>query len=986
MNFTRFSESNQGSPARRHASRLLLALLATTASLPLSTAVSYAQSAAEPAAQQAEQAAAAPAATSDIVVTGSRIVRDGFQSPTPLSVIGTEQLASSANSNLAQAITTLPSLIGSGSPASNVTTGSNGAAGINSLNLRSLGATRTLVLVDGHRVAPSLATGVVDINSIPQALVSRVDVVTGGVSSVYGSDAVAGVVNFVLDKKYTGLKGEVSGGVTRYGDGQNYKISLAAGTSFADDRGHFIVAGEHAYNAGIDPGSRDWNYAGLQTFANPAYTATNGLPQRLVLFGSGHSAAAPGGIIVGSRTVGSTSVNSTLLRGTSFGQNGQVYQTNFGPIVSNPYMQGGDWRINDMRPYNAITPEESRQMAFARGSFDVSDALTVYAQFSFTKAKIQADCCNPYMIDTSGPLIRVDNAYLPAAVRTAMIANNLDAVRVGTYNIDLGTAYQINDRKATSYSLGAEGKFEMLGNTWRWDAFVQKGKSKNHVTFPNNISRDNYTRAVDAVVNPATGAIVCRSTLTNPTNGCSPWNPLGLGVNSTNSAGANYIHSPSISDLTIDQFVASASLTGDIFSTWAGPVSVALSGEYRKDEAFGVVDAVSLAANHVFANFAPIDGSTNVKEAAIETVVPLAKGSPFADSLEFNGAVRYTSYNLAGEVVTWKAGLIYSPIKDITFRVTRSRDIRAPNLSELFLPTNTARQSLFDPFTNTTPAFDQITTGNQNLVPEKADTLGLGVVVQPSFFPGFSASVDYWSINLKGAIQNITAPTILATCFNGTHPELCSLITRDPPSASGQPGVLRSVIQQFRNIAFLKTRGIDFEASYRTDLEGMGLPGSIDIHGNATHYLESTVNNGVSAPQDFAGENGGNNPPNWSYNTTLAYTVNGFRAAVTGRGFGAGKMFGNFIECTSGCPAATGDHPTVNYNRMPGRLYIDLALSYDFTFGGDKKATAFFNVRNLTNKDPGLSAQGNFFGNGANAAPLYEVEGTVFRGGLRFKL
>ncbi len=977
---TSIIESSHG---RTNSLRLFQALLIASVAFPLST-VAHAQATPPAAAEE-------PAADNEaIIVTGSRIVRDGYQSPTPLSVIGAEQLTSSASSNIAQTITTLPAFTGSGSPATNVTTGANGAAGINSLNLRSLGAIRTLVLVDSHRVAPSLATGVVDINSIPQALVSRVDVVTGGVSSVYGSDAVAGVVNFVLDKKFKGLKGEVSGGTTRYGDGQNYKISLAGGTSFADDRGHIIVAGEHAYYDGIEAGTRDWNYAGLQTFANPAFVATrdsagkiistNGLPERLVLFGSGHSAAAPGGIIVSSRPVGSTLVNSTALRGTSFGQNGQVYQINYGPIVSNPYMQGGDWRVNDLRPLNAVAPQESRQMAYGRGSFDVSDALSLYAQVSYTKAKVQAQCCNPYMIDTSGPLIRIDNAYLPAAVRTAMIANNVDAIRVGTYNVDLGTAYQINDREATSYGFGGEGKFEMMGNTWRWDAYVQQGKSQNHVTFPNNIARANYTLATDAVVNPATGAIVCRSTLTNPTNGCSPWNALGVGVNTANSAGARYIHSPSISDLTINQFTASASLTGDVFSTWAGPVSVALSGEYRKDSAHGVVDAVSLAANHVFANYAPIDGSTNVKEAAIETVIPLAKGSAFADSLEFNGAVRYTSYNLAGEVVTWKAGLTYSPIKDITFRATRSRDIRAPNLSELFLPSNTARQSLFDPFTNTTPAFDQVTTGNPNLVPEKADTLGVGVVVQPSFFPGFNASVDYWSINLKGAIQNITAPTILGTCKDGSHPELCSLITRDAN------GVLVRVIQQFRNIAFLKTRGLDFEASYRTDLEGLGLPGNIDVHGNATHYLESTVNNGIGSVLDFAGENGGNNPPKWSYNASLGYTVSGLRAAVTARGFSAGKMFGNFIECTTGCPIPTTDHPTVNFNQMPSRLYIDLALSYDFALGGNRKATAFFNVRNLTNQDPGLSAQGNFFGNGANAAVMYEVEGTVFRTGVRFKI
>ena len=950
--------------AGRLSRELLSVLLGTSALLAASATAANAQAVAADAKEAPAKETPAPEV---ITVTGTKI-GGGFQAPTPLAVIDTEQLSSSANSNVAQFLTTFPVFAGSGSPATNTTTGSNGAAGINSLNLRSLGAIRTLVLVDGHRVPPSLSTGVVDINSVPQALVSRVDVVTGGVSSVYGSDAVAGVVNFILDKQFTGVKGEVSGGMTRYEDGENYKLGLAGGWNFADDRGHFMFAGEHVQYDGIGPGSRDWNYRGLQTYANPAYTATNGLPQRLVLFESGHSAAAPGGIVV-----------SGPLRGTSFGPNGQVYQTVFGPIVSNPFMQGGDWRINDMRPYNAVTPEETRSMAFARGSFDVSEALNLYAQFSYTKAKIQANCCNPYMIDTSGPLIRVDNAYLPAAVRTSMTANNLTTIRVGTYNIDLGTAYQVNDRESITYSVGGEGKFQMLGKPWRWDAFVQQGKTDNFVTFPNNISRDNYTLAVDAVVNPATGTIVCRSTLTSPNNGCSPWNALGVGVNANNTAGGNFIHSPSISDLEIEQFVASATATGELFSTAAGPVSSAFSAEYRKDSAHGVVDAVSLAANHVFANFAPIEGETSVKELAFEANMPLARDQSWAKELEINGAARYTSYSLAGNVTTWKAGVTYAPISDVKFRLTRSRDIRAPNLQELFLPFATARQSQFDPFTSTTPAFDQVTTGNPNLVPEKADTLGAGIVLRPSFVPGLSLSADYWKIDIKDAITLINAQTVLALCFDGSRQDLCPLITRDAN------GILQRVIQQNRNIAAQNTRGIDFEAIYRTKLDHLGVPGALDLHVNATRYLEAVVDNGIGTVIDFVGENGLTNPPRWSFNSTLAYTLKPFRAAVTVRGFSSGKMFGNFVECTSGCPASTSAHPTVNYNHMPGKTYLDLAFSYDFAVRNRGEITAFFNVRNATNEEPGLTAQGNFFGNGANAAALYEVEGTVYRAGVRFR-
>lgn len=958
--------------------RMLAAALCVTTALVATPAIAQV---AQPAEAQPEapadvqQGAATPEAADQsadrgegIVVTGSRIVRDGYQAPTPLSVIGTEQLATNANANIAQFVTNLPAFAGSASTRSSTTTGSNGSAGINSLNLRALGANRTLVLLDGHRVTPALATGVVDVNAIPQILISRVDVVTGGASATYGSDAVAGVVNFVLDRSLTGLRGEVSGGMTTYGDGENYRISLAGGTRFADDRGHVTVALEQVDDDGIGSNRRDWTRRGRQLLANPTYTATNGQPQRLILDQVGYMTSSPGGIIY-----------SGPLRGTAFGAGGQVYQQNYGDIQADPFMRGGDWEQNDLRRTNAIAPSESRQTAYGRVSYEVSPALNLHAEASYVRAKTQADLTTVYMIGSSGPLIQRDNAYLPQSVRDRMVAAGLTSVRIGTLNQDLGITYQITDRKAQSYQIGGDGKFAMLGGDWQWDAYAQYGVSDNLVTFPTNISRTNYALAVDAVRDPATGNIVCRSTLTSPNNGCLPYNALGTGVNAPDSAAIDFIRSASRSDLKVEQTVVAGSLSGEPFSTWAGPVSVALSAEYRKDKARSVVDPGSLAVDHIYANYSTIDGSTNVKEAAFETIIPLAKGQSWADSLEINGAARYTSYSLAGNVVTWKVGGTYSPIPDVTFRATRSRDIRAPNLQETFLPASTARRSIFDPFTNTTPAFDQTTTGNRDLRPERADTLGVGAVFRPSFLPGFSASVDYWSINVKNAISIISPADVLLLCFDGSNPALCDNITR-------VNGVVTEVISQNINIASEKVRGLDFEASYRSGLDGLGVPGEIDIHGNFTKYLEDRIDNGVSPARDFVGEISSIYPPEWRANLTLGYHVGGFRTSLTGRAFGAGTQFANFIECTSSCPAATSLNPTVNNNRLPGRFYLDFSASYDFVVAPLKNASVFLNVRNLTNRDPGLSAAGNAFGNGAQVAVIYDVEGPVVRAGFRFKM
>ena len=919
-----------------------------------------------PATAQAEPADAA-ARQDDlevVAITGSRIIRDGYQAPTPMSVIGSDELSTNAGSNVAQYVVNLPAFAGSGSGRSNTTTGANGTAGINSLNLRSLGPNRTLVLLDGHRVTPAVASGYVDVNSLPQALISRIDVVTGGASTTYGSDAVGGVVNFILNRSLTGLSGEVSTGITNYGDNKSYKVSLADGMAFAGDRGHLLLSAEQAYEAGIPGGARAWTRRGLQLLANPAYTPTNGQPQRLLYDHAGYMTAAPGGVVA-----------SGPLRGTGFGLNGQPYPMNFGDVQADPFMRGGDWATNDLRPTNAIAPLDKRQVAFAHATYEVADALNFYTQFSYVKARAEAASTTSYMIGTSGPLIQIDNAYLPDSVRARMAAANVTSIRVGTLNQDLGINSQTTIRDTWSYQFGADGKFDMLGSPWRWDAYAQYGSSKNHVTFPTNISRRRYTLATDAVRTPS-GAIVCRSTLTSPDNGCSPYDALGIGVNDPNGAGVAYIRSPSISDLKVEQTVGAASLTGEPFSSWAGPVSVAFSAEYRKDKAFGTVDPGSRVTDHIYANYAPIDGSTSVKEAAFETVVPLAEDKSWAHSLDVNSAVRYTSYSLAGNVTTWKIGATYSPIPDITFRATRSRDIRAPNLQETFLPANTARQSIFDPFTNTTPAFDQTTTGNRNLKPEKADTLGVGAVFRPSFFEGFSASVDYWSINVHDAISIIAAGDELLLCFDGSHPELCNNITR-------VNGVVTQVISQNINIASQKVRGWDFEASYRKNLQGIGLPGSVDLHANLTRYLENRIDNGVSEPLDLFGENSGLHPPRWRTTATLGYQLEGFRSTLTARAFSSGTQFANYIECTTNCPTSTASHPTINDNHMPGAFYLDLALSYDFLLGGTKSVTTFLNVQNLTNRYPALASTGNAFANGANAM-LYDVDGTEFLAGVRF--
>ena len=936
------------------------------------------------AAQTTPQAATDAASTvEEVVVTGSRIVREGYEAPTPLTVVGTEQLEAKADSNLMNFLQSMPAITGSATNTSSSTALANGAAGLQTLNLRSLGGTRVLVLLDGQRTVGSTTTGTVDVASFPSQLVQRVDVVTGGASAVYGSDAVAGVVNFVLDRNFTGVKGELSGGLTNYGDDKNYKIDLSAGFGFADNRGHVLLSGEHMFNKGIHgDGGRQWNRLGWQQIVNPAYNATtnNSVPQQLFLNHVGVGVMAPGGLIT-----------SGPLKGTAFGPGGTPYKFNYGSIFSNPYMQGGDWQLGDLRPYNDIDQKQNNNVLFARLSYDVTDNFNVYAQWGWTQARIYNDIAPSWVFGTSGYVVKVDNAYLPASVRAAMVANGVTQFAIGTTNAD--SFQQLDNsgvRRTNRLNTGVEGKFNAFNTEWKWNAYFAYGNTGISFGSEASLLKTAYTLATDAVVNPANGQIVCRVALTNPATDCRPWNNIGVGVNNGNLAGWNYINNNGAGSKQhgpIEQTTYAASITGEPFSIWAGPVSLALSFEHRKDEINITADPPSVATGggHILGNVPALTGKQSVTEGAVETLIPLAKGESWAQAWDLNLAVRFTGYELSGNVTTWKIGTTYTPIDDIKLRFTRSRDIRAPNLSELFLPgsTGSAQPQIIDRFRNNQQYAigTTLTTGNPNLLPEKADTTGIGAVLQPRFLEGFTASVDYWDVNISGALYPLAVQQVIDLCYNGTNTAVCPNLIRNATT-----GLIQTIQLYSINLATQDVRGIDLEASYRTPLSSIvdSWRGGLTFHGNMTFYMRNYTNNTFQTPTDKVGENNATNPPNWKLTATIAYNLDPVTVTLTGRAIPAGKIDATFIECTSGCPAATTDHPTININRIPGAFYLDANVTYKFDLG-NAKSEFFIAAKNLFNKDPPPLVT-SYFANAAATGSLYDPLGTVYRVGLRFKM
>lgn len=926
-----------------------------------------------------QAAPSSPESLESVVITGTRIVRDGYDQPTPVTVVGLEEIQQLSPTNLADYINTLPELAGSATPQSSRTSVSAGGAGLNNLNLRDLGTTRTLILIDGMRSVGSQSTGIVDINTIPQELVSRVDIVTGGASAQYGSDAVAGVVNFILDKNYTGLKGQIQGGVTTYGDDPSVLASLTAGTGFDDDRGHIIFNFEDERNAGINGVPRDWAQTGTHIILNPAYKVGNGQPFQLVLPQTSQDNQTPGGII----TAGP-------LKGTAFGPGGTVYQFAYGSLVQDPWMQGGQWAANDVTSSapnsyggydDSLDPSETRQSAYMRLSYNVTSNIEIYGSLNWNYDNSTGIASGNF--DPGDITLSASNAYLPASVAAKAQALGLTTLQIGTMSGDLPPLTANNRRTLTRYNIGANGDFDVFGSNWTWNTFYQNGYSIAVKRFLDR-NKANLTLAEQAVINPATGAPTCASTLTNPNNGCVPFDFFGTGVNS--QAAINYLSFWSYEHETYGEEEMSASIQGEPFSIWAGPVSIATGVEHRMEDGGGTQSALNAANDSFVGDQAPIIGEYNVTEGFLETVVPLAKNYSWADSLDFNGAMRFTSYSTSGFVATWKAGLTYQPFEDVRLRATQSRDIRAPNRDELFAAGIYTGNLVNDPFHNNTPVNVQsLQIGNLNLKPEAADTTTVGVVATPHFLPGLQASVDYFGVHIHNAIGTVSRQNVPNLCYAGVT-SYCSALTFNPVT-----GYLSQVIIQPTNFVVQVAEGVDYELDYNFSPNDI-LPilnGDVRLRALATQNITNFTNSGLGGTSQLVNALAGSGEARWKYTLSATWTKDPYIVNLSARGFSSGVYSNSTIGCTSGCPLDTATTLTQNINYLPGAIYFDAAFTYRLKPIEGVASELFVTVRNIANKDPAIVAQGTSgvaFSTPPCNAVIYDCLGRMYHAGFRFSM
>lgn len=921
------------------------ALCAAAAALPEADASTQVDAAAQDAATRGEESpghagapeerdAAARAATLDTVtVTGSRVLRAGYESPTPVTVVDMEQIELAAPNNIADYLNTLPSLLGDATTVQGNNAISSGTTGMNRLNLRGLGPDRTLILVDGRRFVGSNLQGNVDANGLPNALVRQVDVVTGGASSVYGSDAVAGVVNFILDTRYTGTKGFLQAGQSQRSDDDQRNAGVTFGRPFAEGRGHVLLNAEYARSEGIGSArERSW-FRGWGNMVNPDWTPGSGLPQWITVPYLNRPNEAPGGLITGGP-----------LQWTTFDPDGSPRLFDYGVLdATGSNSSGGE--LDGHFPVVSLKGDLRRHNAFGRVSYEVSDAFEVFAEASL--ANSVAITNSSYNFYGGSLTIRSDNAYLDQRVKDAMADAGVDSA---PYGLLFGVAAPRVETDTYRALLGTSGVF---GNGWNLDAYYQYGESRLDTRVNNVTNTTRLTLALDAVVDPASGRVVCRSTLSDPGNGCVPINTFG-GASASDVALA-WVNGTPYMEQTMKQHVASASVSGEAFSTRAGPATVAFGVEHRRESVSSSSDEAGQARQWLFGNFLPTSGSNRVNEAFAEALIPLA------ETLDFNGAVRIADYSYSGTEVPWKAGVTWRPVQSLLLRGVRSRDIRAPNLGDLYQTGVTQRQNVLDRWNNDARVnIVRVSQGNLDLLPELADTTSLGVVFNPAWLPQLQGAIDYFRIDIKDAISTLANQELIDGCFDGDA-GLCQYVSRD---ASGE---LDGFTIMPINIANQKVRGVDLDLSYRQDLAwGGGDDAGIDLRLIATRMLENARQTPFTS-HDYVGENRRIGTPKWRALTTATYRQGQGRFGASARFVGSGVLRNDWA-----------DGIDIDDNTVPSAWYLDLFGSYAFP---GERFEAYFRVDNALDRDPVVVSTDM---NGINPT-LYDVVGRYFTIGVRFQ-
>lgn len=913
----------------------------------------------------------------EVVVTGSRIQRTGMTTPTPVTSLSMDELLTIAPTTLGAAVTQLPQFVNNSVPEGAPAAGWTGASGSSILNLRGVGQNRTLVLLDGRRVVPSTRRGTLDVNLLPEPLVERMEVVTGGASAAYGSDAVSGVVNFLLDTDFTGFKASIDGGITEVSDNENYSVTLAAGTPIGE-RLHLIASLDYYDVQAIEnPQERDW----FQSWGLAPNPVSSGQPARFRAPNIRSRQFTQGGLI--------TTPGPLFM--LQFLPGGATAPFANGSIVSSTTQSGGDGV--DVSMFNYLTPATQRASAFTRLSFELNDNVTTFVQAlaGYNDTQYLSPPAGA-QFGTWAATIFQNNAFLPEAVRQIMIDNNIASFRLGrSADLDYGASKDIEqENRMVSLTTG----FKASLGEWRLDGYYQYGRTNSDIYMDNALRIDRIYDAIDAVVDPMSGQIVCRSTLMFPGNGCVPLNVFGVGAPSAEAIA--FVTQDISQEQLVQQHVVDLAIQGEPFASWAGEVSVATGVSWREERftqdvypfelheldmpAAGVqtgyrgLPAAYVGNSNIFERGPSTNprGGYDVSEAFVEVLFPLLDEKPFARSLDLSAAYRHADYEGSGGVPSWKLGLDWQALTDLRLRVTRSRDVRAGSLSERF-DTSRGPGNITDPFTGSNVPFpiSVINGGNPEVDPEEADTLTYGLVYQPSWLQGFGITVDWFDIDVQGAIGQLGAQEIMDRCFDGAA-AICALIDRD---TSGQVILIRNL---FVNTDEARTRGLDVEASYQRAIDLFGGNEQVSVRLLGTYLKDVSTTLAGASKIDRAGQTGQFGPtggiPEYQASLNLGYERGGFAASIQERYIGSGVFNAEWVEGVD-----------IDDNSVESALYTNLHLSYGTEIGGgDTTYEVWLAVSNLFDEPPAFAPNFGFTGSSHTNSNLFDIYGRRYNVGVRF--
>lgn len=848
-----------------------------------------------------------------IGVTGSRIKRIGELAPTPVTVITGQTIVESGVTNVADLLHKLPGT--SVGLAPETTNNTIFASGLNNTDLRGLGSNRTLVLVNGRRfIAGAPGSSAVDLNNIPTSMIERMEITTGGASAIYGSDAIAGVVNIITKKSFDGVEVDISTVRTEQSGGEEEFASFTFGSDVG--KASFITNVNISRQHQLRGDQRDFMLNGPITIANPAlvgYTGDEVLPGRVVW-----------------RT-GTTSIRNWSKTG-NFTVAGQRYtfdkDGNLKPFAEGELPPAGipgttnqnNYLGRDGDGYDSIahtylrTPLKRLNFAtVANYEFNQDHSMTVDVNFSRTRAYGES---SPAFLAFS---VSGENAFLPQDARDLINSTDKKSVNFNYLAADFGNRVYDQDRTLARVAVGFEGA---INDSWSYDAYLTTARVQADSTWYGELYEQRFYDAIDAV--NLNGNIVCadraafdfgreidgetvnykKGDVVGAKAGCTPLNIFGQGLYSEEAYAA--ISTDASRRSSIGQTVVGASVSGDIIELPAGYMSAAFTAEYRDERASTLPDP-AMRAGELFGNRSePLDGDFNVAEISAEFSVPLVEGVYLIDQLTLDAAIRYMDYSTSGSDNAWKLGLNWAVNDDLRVRVGKSKSVRAPNINELYAPPGQTFRAFRDPCAASEIATANATykaniiancaalgiptdwepsdtwkqsnnsgyiRGNENLFNETANDITVGFVYTPSYIDGLSITVDYWKFDINDMIQSFTGPDVVRYCHqaDGINNLYCDLIERNPVTFE-----IDNYYESPINSASSRTSGVDIEAAYGFDSS----LGKVDFRLIST-YLEKREFNSTGVAEDLVVSTGEQGRPRWRHRFTTSYNYEDFSAVLT---------------------------------------------------------------------------------------------------------